>query len=95
MLERVSASSHPMVRQFLKDGAKGGEVPTINTPVGCPVCSHTGYHGRSGVYELLEVDDALRSPAQREWILRPCRLQPDAEESNQGVDAIGERHHSA
>ena len=38
---------------------EGGSI-TINTPVGCPVCSHTGYHGRSGVYELLEVNDALR-----------------------------------
>ena len=31
MLERVSAASHPMVRQFLIDGAKGGEVPTIDS----------------------------------------------------------------
>ena len=30
MLERVSATSHPMVRQFLKDGAKG-DPPTIDS----------------------------------------------------------------
>lgn len=30
MLERVSATSHPMVRQFLKDGAVG-ELPTIDS----------------------------------------------------------------
>ncbi|WP_028993633.1 type II secretion system ATPase GspE [Azonexus hydrophilus] len=29
-------------------------------PVGCPACAHTGYLGRLGVYELLEVDDELR-----------------------------------
>jgi MSHA biogenesis protein MshE len=31
---------------------------------GCNQCNHTGYHGRIGVYELLEIDytlaDALR-----------------------------------
>ncbi|MGZ8154827.1 MAG: GspE/PulE family protein, partial [Burkholderiales bacterium] len=28
--------------------------------VGCPECSETGYGGRTGVYELLEITDALR-----------------------------------
>ena len=30
-------------------------------PVGCPACSNTGYKGRTGVYELMVVDDALRA----------------------------------
>ena len=30
-------------------------------PVGCPKCSSTGYKGRTGVYELMVVDDALRA----------------------------------
>ncbi len=29
-------------------------------PVGCPECSHTGYKGRTGVYELMVADDAIR-----------------------------------
>ncbi|MBB5203272.1 general secretion pathway protein E [Inhella inkyongensis] len=29
-------------------------------PVGCPDCSHTGYKGRTGVYELMSADDTLR-----------------------------------
>jgi len=29
-------------------------------PVGCPACGHTGYKGRTGVYELMVVDDKLR-----------------------------------
>jgi general secretion pathway protein E len=29
-------------------------------PVGCPKCSNTGYTGRTGVFELLEVDDTMR-----------------------------------
>ncbi|MBP6898959.1 MAG: type II secretion system ATPase GspE [Burkholderiaceae bacterium] len=30
-------------------------------PVGCEACGHTGYKGRTGVYELMVVDDALRT----------------------------------
>ena len=29
-------------------------------PVGCAECAHTGYKGRTGVYELMVVDDKLR-----------------------------------
>jgi general secretion pathway protein E len=29
-------------------------------PVGCPHCSHTGYKGRTGVYELMVVDEAMQ-----------------------------------
>jgi general secretion pathway protein E len=29
-------------------------------PVGCPQCSNTGYSGRTGIYELIVLDDALR-----------------------------------
>ena len=34
---------------------------SIYTPVGCPACANTGYQGRTGVYELLVIDDTLRS----------------------------------
>jgi len=33
----------------------------VYTPVGCPVCSNTGYQGRTGIYELLTVDDTMRT----------------------------------
>jgi len=29
-------------------------------PVGCDKCSHTGYIGRTGIYELLNVDEPMR-----------------------------------
>jgi general secretion pathway protein E len=29
--------------------------------VGCERCGHTGYHGRVGVYELLETNDQIRA----------------------------------
>ncbi|MEN8183434.1 MAG: type II secretion system ATPase GspE [Myxococcota bacterium] len=30
-------------------------------PVGCPRCNHTGYRGRIGIFELMLVDDEIRS----------------------------------
>lgn len=33
----------------------------IYLPLGCAECLHTGYHGRTGIFELLTVDDTLRS----------------------------------
>ncbi|MRS18702.1 type II secretion system protein GspE [Enterobacteriaceae bacterium RIT692] len=30
-------------------------------PQGCAVCNHSGYRGRTGIHELVVVDDALRS----------------------------------
>jgi type II secretory ATPase GspE/PulE/Tfp pilus assembly ATPase PilB-like protein len=27
---------------------------------GCPECSHTGYHGRMGIFELMDFDDEIR-----------------------------------
>ena len=32
----------------------------VNVPVGCPRCLRTGFVGRRGLYELLEVTDAIR-----------------------------------
>jgi general secretion pathway protein E len=29
--------------------------------VGCAHCGHTGYKGRTGIYELLVTDDTIRS----------------------------------
>ncbi|WP_304305267.1 GspE/PulE family protein, partial [Pseudacidovorax intermedius] len=30
-------------------------------PVGCEACGHTGYQGRTGIFELLVADDAVRA----------------------------------
>ena len=32
----------------------------MNAACGCPHCKQTGYDGRTGIYELVVVDDALR-----------------------------------
>ncbi len=36
-----------------------GQQMTLKKGVGCPECSHTGYRGRTGVYEFLEMTQAL------------------------------------
>lgn len=36
------------------------KVPTIYQAVGCEHCRNTGYSGRSGIYELIEIDETLR-----------------------------------
>ena len=38
----------------------GMQVDTIYSAVGCAACNHTGYRGRTGIYELLSVDESLR-----------------------------------
>jgi general secretion pathway protein E len=34
---------------------------TLNKAVGCPQCRHTGYLGRSGIHEIIEVDRRLEA----------------------------------
>lgn len=41
-------------------GVSDKSPPTIYQPVGCHLCRHSGYSGRSGVYELIAIDDTLR-----------------------------------
>jgi general secretion pathway protein E len=41
-------------KPFVRDGA------TFYSAQGCPACNRTGYRGRTGIYELLSVDDDLR-----------------------------------
>jgi general secretion pathway protein E len=45
-------------RQLLGMGDR--EQGTVYRPVGCPACRGTGYQGRSGIYELLVVDEPMR-----------------------------------
>jgi general secretion pathway protein E len=37
-----------------------GAVATLYSAAGCDACNATGYRGRTGIYELLAVDDAMR-----------------------------------
>jgi general secretion pathway protein E len=52
---------------YLKTLASGDRRPTVYRakPEGCDACRHTGYKGRSGIYELLTVTDEIRSQVVR------------------------------
>jgi general secretion pathway protein E len=34
---------------------------TIYRATGCDLCNHAGYKGRTGIYEMIEIDDQLRT----------------------------------
>jgi general secretion pathway protein E len=59
-------TDHAELKSFMSDGKNGGKTTEdlVNQPLfqgaGCETCSHTGYRGRAGIYELLMVDDAIR-----------------------------------
>lgn len=42
-----------------------GDTPDWREPVGCPVCHGSGYRGRIGIYELVEVDAAIQDAVMR------------------------------
>jgi len=42
-------------------GASADEETSMHRPKGCEKCNYTGYRGRTGIYELIEVDDAMRT----------------------------------
>jgi general secretion pathway protein E len=42
-------------------GADPTKPPVVYEPGGCDRCNNTGYRGRSGIYELITLDDALRT----------------------------------
>jgi len=45
----------------LADFGLSGNPGQLYKPVGCEECNHKGYSGRSGIYELLVVEDEIRS----------------------------------
>ena len=51
----ISAESAPLQALGLASAS-----PTLYTAQGCPACKGSGYRGRTGIYELLTVDDQLR-----------------------------------
>ncbi len=54
--KRVSAEEY--VRDFFKNA--GLEIEEYYEPVGCETCMHTGFSGRTGVFEMLSVTDGIR-----------------------------------
>jgi len=51
----------PTPQESSKLGLKSGtRPPTFYRAVGCARCKRTGYHGRTGIYEILLIDDEIR-----------------------------------
>jgi general secretion pathway protein E len=69
MAQRLVRRLCPDCKQPVKAGAKlAGELSkvedsasTVYDSGGCPACSGTGFRGRCGIYELLQVDDSTRA----------------------------------
>jgi len=59
---RDVAPEPPVAREMAEAGFPAGRVRRGG---GCPACRGTGYRGRTGIYELLSVDDALRAELLR------------------------------
>ena len=53
----------PKPSDLEKIGIEVHQTEGINlyNPVGCPICTSTGYKGRAGIFELLEITDEIRS----------------------------------
>lgn len=45
--------------------APDADVSNVFEPKGCDVCNHLGYKGRTGIYELITIDDTLRGMIHR------------------------------
>ena len=62
---------------------------TLYRPEGCAECNNTGYRGRTGIYELIEIDEALRlliheRASEQTMLLEARKRYP-------GIDADGRR----
>lgn len=40
-------------------------IPTLYEPNGCELCHHSGYQGRTGIYEIITIDETLRGMIHR------------------------------
>jgi general secretion pathway protein E len=59
-------------------GLKTGDPVKIYLPIGCDDCGYNGYQGRTGIYELVNIDQTLRNliheRASEEALLKHVRL---------------------
>jgi type II secretory ATPase GspE/PulE/Tfp pilus assembly ATPase PilB-like protein len=67
----VEVSAPGDVREEMRRDGVEGDV--IRLAVGCPACRGTGYRGRTGIFELLVVDDEMREAVTRRVGAGPLR----------------------
>ena len=81
-------------------GLDSSEAPTLYHAEGCDVCRQLGYRGRTGIYELVMFDDALRSmthtrASEQDMVRHARRLGPSIRDDGlrkvrEGVTTIEE-----
>jgi general secretion pathway protein E len=74
---RASAPASPGERRLLHDLGLPEMAPVWDAP-GCDACNRSGFAGRTGVYELLRIDDMLRRlihDGAGELVLRDAALR--------------------
>ena len=84
---REPAQATPAERELL--GIDGDEPVELYHSKGCTKCNMTGYRGRTGIYELIEVDEALRT-AIHEGLGEQAMLKI-ARANYPGIQADGKR----
>ncbi len=58
---RVPTTMDPAHWQALTAGAPGDPPARVYAASGCDECRHTGYRGRTGIFEILVMDDTMRA----------------------------------
>ncbi len=71
--------------QFL--GVDPASKPVVYKAVGCPECSHLGYRGRMGIYEVVEIEDNLRHLIHQK--AGEMELEQEARKLGPGIRADG------
>ena len=56
---KEAAELNPAERELLSIGPDEGH-QSVCQARGCESCKYTGYRGRTGIYEIIEIDDAMR-----------------------------------
>ncbi|UCU93495.1 GspE/PulE family protein [Hydrogenophaga taeniospiralis] len=72
--DAASTASREALAELVKPWQVSGKYRPYR-PVGCVDCRMTGYHGRSGLYELLVVTETFKSKVSREPVLEALRSQ--------------------
>lgn len=66
-MEEPFKLNNSMLQDFPSD------IDTLCIPKGCPRCNYTGYHGRTGIFEIIYLDDLLRDMIQNKASLNEIR----------------------
>ena len=68
-------------------GVDPNEPPTLYKPAGCDACNQSGFRGRTGVYELVVVDDEMRNLIHEQ--ASEQKLEKHARQSTPSIRADG------